>query len=80
MATQKLKDRNYGWLGSIARVMTREIKLVLRDEAVIIFFIVLALVYPPLYSLIYNTEVVRDEARTVVSASRFLLPRRTVTR
>ena len=38
MATQKLKDRNYGWLGSIARVMTREIKLVLRDEAVIIFF------------------------------------------
>ena len=75
MATQKLKDRNYGWLGSIARVMTREIKLVLRDEAVIIFFIVLALVYPPLYSLIYNTEVVRDEAVVVVDDSRSPLSR-----
>ena len=47
----------------------------LRDEAVIIFFIVLALVYPPLYSLIYNTEVVRDEAVVVVDDSRSPLSR-----
>ena len=66
MATHKLKDRNYGWLGSVTRVMTREFKLVRRDEAVIIFFIVLALVYPPLYSLIYNPEIVRDEPVVVV--------------
>lgn len=66
MATQKLKDRNYGWLGSVTRVMTREFKLVRRDEAVIIFFVVLALVYPPLYSLIYNTEVLRNEPVVVV--------------
>ena len=66
MATQKLKDRNYGWLGSVTRVMTREFKLVRRDEAVIIFFVVLALVYPPLYSLIYNTEVLRNEPFVVV--------------
>lgn len=75
MATQKLKDRNYGWLGSIARVMTREFKLVKRDEAVIIFFVVLALVYPPLYSLIYNPEVVHNEPVVVVDDCRSPLSR-----
>ena len=65
----------YGWIGTVARVFSREFKLVLRDEAVIIFFIVLPAVYPPLYSLIYNTEVARDEPVVVVDESRSTLSR-----
>jgi len=67
--------KKYGWLGSVARVMSREFKLVLRDEAVIIFFIVLSLVYPPLYSLIYNTEVAREEPVVIVDDCRSPLSR-----
>ena len=64
-----------GWLGGIARSMRQEFKLVLRDEAVIIFFVVLAVVYPPLYSLIYNTEVTRDVSIVVVDDNRSALSR-----
>jgi ABC-2 type transport system permease protein len=40
--------------------------------------VVLAIVYPPLYSLIYNPEVVRDEAVAVVDDSHSELSRRFV--
>lgn len=69
------KKEYKGWLHSIWRVMGQEINLIRRDEAVIIFFVVLAIVYPPLYSLIYNTEVVHDEAVVVVDADRSALSR-----
>ena len=65
-----------GWLRSVALTMRQEVKHILRDEAVIIFFVVLAIVYPPLYSLIYNPEVVRDEAVVVVDDDRSELSRR----
>ena len=55
--------------------MKQEVKLIFRDEAVIIFFVVLAIVYPPLYSLIYNPEVVHDAAVVVVDADRSPLSR-----
>lgn len=64
-----------GWLHSIVMSMKQEVKLIFRDEAVIIFFVVLAIVYPPLYSLIYNPEVVRDEAVVVVDDDRSPLSR-----
>lgn len=64
-----------GWLHSIVMSMKQEVKLIFRDEAVIIFFVVLAIVYPPLYSLIYNPEVVRDEAVVVVDDDRSSLSR-----
>ena len=67
-----------GWLHSIGLSMIQEFKLIFRDEAVIIFFVVLAIVYPPLYSLIYNPEVVRDEAVAVVDDSHSELSRRFV--
>ena len=60
------KKEKKGWLHSIWRVMGQEVNLIRRDEAVIIFFVVLAVVYPPLYSLIYNPEIVHDEAVVVV--------------
>ena len=65
----KENGEKIGWLHSIGLSMQQEFKLIFRDEAVIIFFVVLAIVYPPLYSLIYNPEVVRDEAMVVVDDS-----------
>lgn len=65
----KENGEKIGWLHSIGLTMKQEFKLIFRDEAVIIFFVVLAIVYPPLYSLIYNPEVVRDEAMVVVDDS-----------
>lgn len=71
---EEQKERR-SWLTSVAQVFSREFKMVLRDEAVIIFFIVLSLVYPPLYSLIYNTETVHNEPVVVVDDSRSALSR-----
>lgn len=67
-----------GWMLSIVLTMKQEFKHIFRDEAVVIFFVVLAIVYPPLYSLIYNPEVVRDEAVAVVDDSHSELSRRFV--
>ena len=64
------------WLHSIARVMGLEFRLIKRDEAVIIFFVLLAVIYPPLYSLIYNPEVMHDATVTVVDDSHTDLSRR----
>ena len=71
-------NKRIGWLHSIGLSMTQEFKHIFRDEAVIIFFVVLAIVYPPLYSLIYNPEVVRDEAVVVVDDSHSELSRQFV--
>ena len=71
----KRDGEKIGWLHSIGLSMIQEFKLIFRDEAVIIFFVVLAIVYPPLYSLIYNPEVVRDEAVVVVDDSHSALSR-----
>ena len=71
----KESGEKIGWLHSIGLSMIQEFKLIFRDEAVIIFFVVLAIVYPPLYSLIYNPEVVHDEAMVVVDDSHSELSR-----
>ena len=40
-------NEKIGWLHSIGLTMKQEFKHIVRDEAVIIFFVVLAVVYPP---------------------------------
>ncbi|MBR5639715.1 MAG: ABC transporter permease [Muribaculaceae bacterium] len=72
----KRDSKILGWLHSIVLSMKQEFKHIFRDEAVVIFFVVLAIVYPPLYSLIYNPEVARDEAVVVVDDSHSELSRR----
>ncbi len=52
------------------KVLTNEFKLVLKDQGVLIFFLLLPFTYPILYSLIYNTEVARDVPVVVVDDSR----------
>ena len=63
------------WFIQVLRVCGRELLLVFRDEGVVIFFLVLNAVYPVFYALIYNPEVVRDEAVVVVDDNRTVMSR-----
>ena len=50
-------------------IWAKEMKSVFQDEGVLLFFIVVPLVYPLLYSWIYNNEVVREVPVVVVDMS-----------
>ena len=47
-------------------IWRKEMEQVVKDEGVLIFFIVVPLVYPLLYSWIYNNETVHDVPVCVV--------------
>jgi len=56
----------HGWLLSLAQVIRREFTLIIGDPGVLLFFIGLPLMYPIVYTLIYNPELVRDLPVVVV--------------
>lgn len=58
------------WFKDMALVWRREFRLVTTDVGVMLFFIALPLVYPIVYTLIYNPEVVRDIPIAVVDNCR----------
>ncbi|MDE6352556.1 MAG: ABC transporter permease [Muribaculaceae bacterium] len=58
------------WPVSLVKVTYNEIKLVFTDEAVLLFFFFLPLIYPIIYTLIYNPEVPRDIPVAVVDNCR----------
>jgi len=58
---ETIRDACYIW--------AQEMKQVFRDEGVLIFFVVVPLAYPLLYSWIYNNEVVREVPVVVVDDS-----------
>ena len=58
-----------------AFVWIREISTAFRDEAVLVFMVLVPLGYPILYSFIYNNETVRDIPVAVVDESRSSLSR-----
>lgn len=69
-----MKGKIYDWFSGVSRTFAREMSLVLKDIGVIIFFFGLPLLYPIVYTLIYNPELVRnipvavvDDCRTVQS-------------
>lgn len=62
-----LLDIYYVWMN--------ELRVVFRDEAVILLFFVVPLAYPVLYSFIYNNETVHDVKVVVVDDSRSALSR-----
>lgn len=64
---QGIQDTCYIW--------SREMLRLVKDEGVIIFFVVVPLVYPLLYSWIYNNEVVREVPVCVVDQSHSQLSR-----
>ena len=56
-------------------IWAREMKNTIKDEGVLIFFILVPLLYPLLYSWIYNNQVVRDVPVGIVDMSHSSLSR-----
>lgn len=59
----------YAWLEDAAYVWRQEVKQIVHDEGVLIFCVIVPLVYPLLYSWIYNNEVVREVPVVIVDQS-----------
>lgn len=53
----------------ILNIIIDELRTVVKDEGVLIFFVLVPLVYPLLYSWVYNNETVRDVPVVVVDDS-----------
>ncbi|MBP3788061.1 MAG: ABC transporter permease [Prevotella sp.] len=66
-AYEALQDACYIW--------RQEMRQVVKDEGVLIFFIIVPIIYPLLYSWIYNNEVVREVPVVVVDQSHSSLSR-----
>ena len=65
----------YQGLSDACYIWRKEMQQVIKDEGVLIFFVVVPLVYPLLYSWIYNNEVVREVPVCVVDHSHSQLSR-----
>ncbi len=59
----------YTGLQNACYIMRKEMRQVIKDEGVLMFFIVVPLVYPLLYSWIYNNEAVHEVPVCVVDES-----------
>jgi ABC-2 type transport system permease protein len=69
MNFSKLKQRLKEGINDLAIIWANEMKMTVKDEGVLIFFLLAPLVYPLLYSWIYNNEVVREVPVAVVDLS-----------
>ena len=58
------------WMSDTGRVFRNEMKTFLHDPGVLLFFFALPLLYPVVYTLIYNPEVVTKMPVAVVDESR----------
>jgi ABC-2 type transport system permease protein len=67
------------WFSGMSKAYAREWHAVLHDPGVLIFFIGLPLMYPIVYTLIYNPEVVRNIPIAVVDDCRTASSRKLVT-
>ena len=65
----------YDYLEDMCFIWFDEMKQLIKDEGVIIFFVVVPLVYPLLYSWIYNNEKVNEVPVAVVDMSHSSLSR-----
>ena len=65
-------------LNDLRYIFQHELKMCLRDQGVLIFFILVPLAYPLLYAFIYNREVVREVPVAVVDDNRSAASRRYV--
>ena len=63
------------WLDDLAYVWRFELRQVLRDEGVLLFCIVVPLLYPLLYSWVYNNETIHEVPVVVVDKSHSQLSR-----
>ena len=58
------------WMSDTGRVFRNEMNIFLHDIGVLLFFFALPLMYPVIYTLIYNPETVRKMPVAVVDESR----------
>lgn len=58
------------WFGKLGEVFAHEFRIVTHDAGALLFFVGLPLLYPIVYTLIYNPEVVRQLPVAVVDNSR----------
>ena len=61
----KLKDKIAQGVNDLFYIWKREFGTTFRDQGVLIFFVLVPLVYPLIYSFIYTNEVVRDRKSVV---------------
>ena len=71
----KLKDKIAQGINDLFYIWKREFQTTFRDQGVLIFFILVPLGYPLLYSFIYDNEVVREVPAVVVDDSHSSLSR-----
>lgn len=69
MKFDKLKRTIKEGLHDMSIIWANEMKMTVKDEAVLIFFLLASTIYPLLYSWIYNNEVVREVPVAVVDYS-----------
>lgn len=70
MKYKNIRHRISEAIKDMALIWAEEMKTTVKDEGVLIFFILVPLLYPLLYSWIYNNEVVRNVPVAVVDNSR----------
>lgn len=78
MSVNSKNSRRPGWFSRLALAFRREWNTVFGDVGVLLFFVALPLLYPVVYTLIYNPEIVTDMPLAVVDNSRTPSSRRFV--
>ena len=68
----KFKDKIAQGINDLFYIWKREFQTTFRDQGVLIFFILVPLGYPLLYSFIYDNEVVREVPAVVVRSISFI--------
>ena len=74
-AQESLRQRIRQGIFDMGHVWLNEMKTLVKDEGVVIFFIIVPLLYPLLYSWAYNNEVVREVPVAVIDDSHSSLSR-----
>ena len=72
---ERLLHRMNEGLHDMCYIWAKEMRAVVKDEGVLIFFILVPLLYPLLYSWAYNNEVTREVPVAVVDQSHSALSR-----
>ena len=69
MARSSTYGSRAGWLTQLGRAFRREWHIIFSDPGVLLFFIALPVMYPVIYTLIYNPEIVTEMPMAVVDRS-----------
>jgi ABC-2 type transport system permease protein len=71
-------ERRIKWINDLFFIWRQEMEQVFKDEGVLIFFVIVPLIYPLLYSWIYNNETVHEVPVAIVDQCHTSLSRQFV--